>query len=273
LVGTSVEIYVKYAGEGQVLAHRVAGLLEVTGYFRSDDGYVLAVDAERWIGEPGWAHLDIDPGEPEGTYDYELSLSLRGPVERLGRVVFERLTGLELPMAYGESGEVFDPAQPWQPEPGRPTAPPGRAVVFETAGLLQMVPVVQEAGQRRWVTPLASARVETGARDVGLMLGSVLGATAPPDRDDRAAIVADLTQSPAQSTVDFGSRSVSVEIRSDGVDVVAFPRGPHPGGPEEALSGPVADDLIRRVGADVEPAALGELVLGLVTELRSRVPA
>lgn len=312
-MGTSVEIYVKYAGEGQVLAHRVAGLLEVTGYFFSDSGYVLSIDLERWIGEPGWAHLDIGsmaPGEAAGTafapYEFECALSMRGPVESLGRMVFERMTELGLPLAYGGEGLVFadilpgrgirefpadtdveepgrrwwfepalhtDPAKPWRPEPAPPTAPPGRAVVFETAGLLQMVPVLQEAGQRRWVTPVASIRVEAGARDVGLMLGSVLGTTAPPGRADQPAIVSDLTASPGKSTVDFGSRSVSVQIRSDGAEVVAFPRGPHPGGPEEALAGPVVDDLIRRVGADVEPAALGELVLGLVTELRSRVPA
>jgi hypothetical protein len=184
-VSASVEIYVKYAGEGQVFAHRVAGLLEVTGYFRTDSGYVLPLDAERWVGVPGWALLDIDrtdlaeggePGGAEGTalapYEYECSLSLRGPLDRLGPMIFERMTQLELPMAYGGDGDIFadylpgrgvrqfppgtdveepgrpwwfepslhaDPAARWRAEPPPQPAPPGRAIVFETAGLLQVV--------------------------------------------------------------------------------------------------------------------------------------
>lgn len=317
-MGSSVEIYVKYAGESQVLAHRVAALLAVTGYFGSDPGYVLPVDAERWIGEPGWAHLDLhptelgedgEPGDAEGTayapYEYEFSLSLRGPVERLGRVLFDRMTELGLPMAYGGDGYVFadflpgrgvrefppdtdveepgrshwytaelhaEPARAWRPEPAPPVAPAGRAVVFETAGLLQMVPVVREPTGWRWVPPVVTVRAEAGARKVGVALGVALGTAAPPEQAGEA-VAASVASAPGASDVDFGSRSVSVEIRSDGAEVVAFPRGPHPGGPKEALSGPVIDDLIRRHAVGADPAALGELVRDLVAALRSRVPA
>ncbi|GAA0905708.1 hypothetical protein [Virgisporangium aurantiacum] len=316
-MGASVEIYVKYAGEGQALARRVAELLEVTGYFWSERGFVLAVAAERWIGFSGWAHVDIDatvlgedgePGPAEGTafspYEFELALSLRGPLERLGWVVFDRLTELGLPMAYGGDGSVFadflpcrgvrmfpprtdveepgrswwfeprlhtNPVALWRVEPPSPPAPAGRAMVFETANLLQMVPVLREDRMWRWGTPVASALIAIGARDIGMLLGSVLGTTARPGRADRAAITEDLIHSPAQSTVDFGSRTVSVEVRSDGAEVVAFPRGPHPGGPEEAASGPVVGALIRRCDAAVEPTILGELVLGLLAALRSRM--
>ena len=59
-MGSSVEIYVKYAGEGQGLAHRVAQDLGVVSYFYSGDGYVLPADARRWIGVEGWGQLGLD---------------------------------------------------------------------------------------------------------------------------------------------------------------------------------------------------------------------
>jgi hypothetical protein len=123
------------------------------------------------------------------------------------------------------------------------------------------------------VTPVASAVTDSGAHAVGVMLGSVLGTTAPTGRADEAAIEASLTAKPTESTVDFGSRSVSVEVRSDGAEVVVLPRGPHPGGPREASSGPVVEELVRHAEGDVKSAALGELVLDLVAALRARVPA
>lgn len=302
-MGSTVEIYVKYAGPGQRLAHRVAETLDLVSYFYNGAGYVLPVDARRWIDVEGWGQVildatdlgrDGDPGAAEGTayepYEYELSVDFRGPRERLGRAIFDRLAaGLGLPLAYGDYEHVFAdfrpgqgvrdfppgtsvefdpgplgvPTAPWEPSP----SPYGRVTVFETDGLLRFVPTVQTG---LWVRPVASARSSVGARDIGLLLGGALGTTGQPERDDREPILTSL----AVSTPDFAGRSVSIEVHVDRDGLVAVPHAPHPGAPAGAdVSGPVVDELVRRAPADLEPAALGELVLDLIDRLRSRVAA
>ncbi|MEJ3743597.1 hypothetical protein WEI85_09940 [Actinomycetes bacterium KLBMP 9797] len=332
-MSNAVEIYVKYAGPVEVLARRVAEALELTWYFRSGRGFLSALEVERWIGEPTWAGLRVDPTEsghdnellPEewafeeeptadAPYDYQVGLDMRGPqewIERLGRMVFDRLTGFDLPLAFvGENVDILadflpgrgvrefppgtsaseagraqwweprlhdDPAAPWRPEPPPPVAPPGRVTVFETGGLLQMVPLTEGSGGWRWIAPVTSIRVDGGARDIGLLLGSALTTTAPPERDDRAAIEEQLRRVPnagIEDVADFGRRSVSVEVRSDGTAVAAIPHGPHRGAPDAPPSGSVIEELVRQESsADLDPAALGQLVLDLVAAVRERVPA
>ena len=127
-MSSSVEIYVRYSGDGPGLAHRAAEDFGALTYFSSGGSYVLPFQARPWIGFDGWAHLDLEPtdlavyGEPgsaEDTalapYEWVFPLSFRvGPphdseevLKRLGRVVFHQLTTLGLPLAYGAGGLIF----------------------------------------------------------------------------------------------------------------------------------------------------------------------
>jgi hypothetical protein len=315
---------VKYAGEGQGLAHRVAQDLAVVSYFYSDRSYVLPVDAQRWIGVEGWGHLDLEQSDlgrdgdraAEGTafapYEYELSLSFRGGspgtqdkvLMRFGHAIFDRLTALGVPLAYGGSGNVFadflpgrgvrefpedtnaedegrtwwfeprlhsEPTASWPGEVASLAAPPGPIIVFETDGLLQFVPVSDSS---QWTIPVASARSTIRARDVGLMLAYAQRTTTRPVGDEGERILSSLAASTKLSTVDFARRSVSLEIRVRGDDLLVIPHVPHPGQPEgNQLSGPAVDGLAREVATRAEPEVLGQLVIDLVAAERSRVPA
>jgi hypothetical protein len=322
-MGSSVEIYVKYSGDRHGLAHRVAQDLRVVSYFDSGYGHVLPLDAQRWIGMEGWGHLDLDPsdlgqyGEPGlaqdtafAPYEYELALSFRGglPAERdevltrFGRAVFDQLTALGLPLAYGGSGLVFadfvpgrgvrefpaetdaeDEGRTWWFEPQlhvEPTAswpgkvaslapPPGPVTVFETNGLLQFVPVVHQSGHWRCTSPVASTRSTVSPRDIGLMLGYAQRTTAQPAGDEDQRILSSLAGKAQLSIEDFARRRVSIEIRADDDDLVAIPHTSGPGQSGRHPSGPAVDGLARRLAIEAEPEVLGQLLIDLVAAMRS----
>jgi hypothetical protein len=119
-MGDTVEIYLRHPGPGQLLAHRVAEALDLIRYFDSGEDYVLPVDARVFVGAEGWGQLilnatDLDDVESVyAAYDFELSLDYRGPREQLGRAIFDRLTGLDLPMVYGDYLRVFADFRPGQ---------------------------------------------------------------------------------------------------------------------------------------------------------------
>lgn len=138
----SVEIYVRYPGAAQTLAREVAEELDLMRYFRSGSGYLLPVEARKWIGEEGWGHLRLDRADPDivdGTafeaYEYELSLDYRGAREQLGRAVFRRLARLDLPLAYGTEMYIFADFLPGRGHrdfsPQTDAEEPGRALWFE----------------------------------------------------------------------------------------------------------------------------------------------
>jgi hypothetical protein len=326
-MGSSVEIYVKYAGEGQGLAHRVAQDLGVVSYFYSGDGYVLPADARRWIGVEGWGQLGLDqtdlgrygePGLADGTafapYEYELSLSFRGgpPADqdevltRFGRAIFDRLTTLGVPLAYGGSGLVFadfvpgrgvrefpaetdaedegrlrwfeprlhvEPTASWPGEVASLASPPGPVTVFETNGLLQFIPLVAHGGRWRWISPVASTRSTVSPRDIGLMLGYAQRTTAQSAGDEDQRIQTSLAGRAQLSIEDFARRSVSIEIRADDDELVAVPHTAGPGQSGQQMSGPALDGLARGIAIGAEPDVLGELLIGLVAAVRSHVPA
>ncbi|MDQ7907786.1 hypothetical protein RB614_25010 [Phytohabitans sp. ZYX-F-186] len=263
-----------------------------------------------YIGANEWDPHEVTAFSP---YEYAVSLDMRGPyerVERLGWLVFDRLVQLGLPLAYEgrdadlmadflpgrgvrrfptgtdpeESNRVAwheprlhdDPAAPWGAEPELAVVPPGRVVVFETAGLLQVVPMARADGGWRWVAPAASIRASRGAHEVGLLLGSTLDTTSAPDRDDRAEIerlLYDLPGVGLTGVEDFGRRSVSVEVRSDGAVVTAVPHGPYRGAPDEPPSGPVVESLIQRQDtAGLDAAGLGRMMIDLISAVREHAP-
>jgi hypothetical protein len=301
----TVEIYVKYAGPGQELAHRVAEALDLRGYFYSGLTYVLPVDARPWIGVDGSAHLNLkltdlgrdgDPRLSAGTayepYEFEISVEFRGPRERLGRAIFDRLTGLQLPMAYGDDGDIFADHLPGRgvrefspgtsaEEDGRPLwrepalgasrspAPawrvgPGVVTVCETDGLLQFVPVFGA----RWLGPVASARASVGAVDVGLMLAAALGTHDRPGRDERDEVLARLAGAVRLPTDEFLRRTVSFDVRVVGGDVVGTAHAAHRDGAPGAV-----EELTYRAPVGAGPEPLGAQVLEMVAALRARVPA
>jgi hypothetical protein len=301
----TVEIYVKYAGPGQGLAHRVAEALDLRGYFYNGRGYVLPVDARPWVGVEGSAHLDLkltdlgrdgDPGASAGTayepYEFELSVEFRGPRERLGRAIFDRLTRLELPMAYGDDADIFadylpgrgvrefSPGTPVEEE-GRPlwrepavsAARPsvaawrvgsGAVTVCETDGLVQFVPVFGT----RWLGPVASARASVGAVDIGLMLAAALDTHDRPERDERDEVLARLAGAVRLPTDEFLRRTVSFDVRVVGGEVVATAHAAHRDGTPGAV-----EELTGRTPVAAGPEPLGALVAELVAALRARVPA
>jgi hypothetical protein len=302
-MGDTVEIYLKYAGSGQELAHLVAEALDLPGYFYNG-GFVLPIDARPWIGVEGWAHLNMDltdlgrdgdPGLSAGTayepYEFEVSLEFRGPRERLGRAVFNRLTTLELPMAYGDDSDIFadylpgrgvrefspgtsveDAGRPlWREralDAARSPAPAwrvgaGAVTVCETEGLLQFVPLFGA----RWQWPVASVRMEMGTRDLGLLLAAALGTAERPGDDKRDGVLAKLASTIRLPVEDFLRRTVSFDVRVVGDEVVGTAQAPRAGAPG------AVDELSRRVAVGSGPEALGALVLELVGALRARVPA
>jgi len=319
-MGGSVEIYVKYTGEWHRLAHQVAEALQVVSYFYSGHHHVLPVDARQWIGVEGWGQLILartdlgqegEPGAAEGTafapYEYELSLSFRSTggadaLQRFGRAIFDRLTTLGLPLAYGGDGLVFadflpgrgvrdfpaetdaeedgrawwfdprlhnEPAAPWPGELPDRAAPPRPVVAFETDGLLQFVPMAEEGGQLGWLTPVASARSSVGARELGLLLGCAQSTTAAPGTDARERIILSLAAKARLSVEDFFRRSVCMEIRPGEQELIIEPRTPsgRPAGPQ--VPGADAPHLGRRIAGSAPPDAVGGLLLSLVDAVRS----
>jgi hypothetical protein len=301
----TVEIYVRYAGPGQALAHRVAEALDLRGYFYNGQSYVLPVDARPWIGVDSSAHLNLeptdlgrdgDPGLSAGTayepYEFEMSVEFRGPRERLGRAVFDRLTSLELPMAYGDDGDIFADYLPGRgvrefspgtsvEEGGRPlwrepalsaarSRPPawqvgsGAVTVCETDGLLQLVPVFGT----RWLGPVASARASVGAAVVGQMLAAALDTRDRPERDERDEVLSRLAGAVRLPTDEFLRRTVSFDVRVVGDEVVGTAHAAHRDGAPGAV-----EELTVRTPVAAGPEPLGALVLDLVAALRARVPA
>jgi len=317
-MGDTIDIYVKYAGPLAALAHRVARTLDVPGYFLAGTHATIPVEAARWIDAEGWGLLSLDPtdlgeyGDPgfsAGTafapYERYLSLEYRGPRERLGRALFDRLTALRVPLLLAESSSSgviadflpgravrnfppgtsgeragrdlwFEPAlhgvdvsrsfdPPWSVRP--PWPPRGQALVFETEGLLQGVAVVDG----RWATPKVAVRIDLGAAEIGRALAWVLGAADNPGREDAVPVSDRLAGMLGLSVGDFARGSVSVEVLAAPDGLRLIPHAPHPDGPLAIdLAGPVADELIHRGGPPDRPEDLGALVLGRLGRLRER---
>ncbi|MBX6354285.1 MAG: hypothetical protein IRZ05_00345 [Micromonosporaceae bacterium] len=278
-MGSTVEIYARYPGSAHSLAHRVAEALEVTGYAYSGEDFVFAVDARGWLGEEGFGHLTLDRVDPEWAadtpyagYDFELSLDYRGELERLGRALFDRLTALDLPLAYGDYLAVFAEHQPAHPAPPPPTGLPaaGRAVVFETDDQLQAVPVTGDPP--RWRTPVARTRSAVGAAAVGAVLAAVLAAAGGVDDPERMRIALTEPFPIPLSVAEFARRSVAVMLQVAGGELVAVPYVCEPDSLfGQAEPGTPMEELARRGPADVTPQGLGALVLHLVDQARASI--
>jgi hypothetical protein len=285
-MGGTVELSVQFDGTGHELARRVAEALGLWRAYSAGHTHVLPVDAVPWIGVEGWAHLVVSDRRLEhdaetfaGTayepFEFEVSVDFRGPRERLGRALFERLTVLGLPMAYGDDVHVladhlpgrgprdFPPGTPVEAE-GRaswhePALPPpsaaptwrlgsGAVTAYESGGLVQLVPRFGA----RLLRPIASARVGVGAEGLGLLLSAALGTADRPGVDERDAVLGhvDAALGPAGGVL---GRAVTFDVAVVGDEVVA-----------------TAGGLTRRAGLAGGPEPLGELVLGMVGDLRQR---
>jgi hypothetical protein len=261
-MGNTVDIWVKYTGPLLPLARRVAQTLDVSGYHYAAAHASMGVAAARWIDADGWGVLDLsltdlgeygDPGSSAGTafepYEWYLSLEFRGPRERLGRALFDRLTGVGLPLLFGDpatsrvmadflpgrgmrefpsrtDGEApgrarwFEPAlhgagsrpfaPPWPVE--QPWPPHGHVMVFETEGLLQCVTVTHGG---HWVTPAVRVRTDLGAGEIGRVLAWGMDATSQAGHHDRASLHDRLSGALRLSVGDFARGSVSMEIHAD----------------------------------------------------------
>jgi hypothetical protein len=156
-VSTSVQILIKDERDSTSLAQEIARSLGANGFMAGQDGNVLSLDAQRWIKSEGTGILDLKPVEmveegEEGEYgdtayapyNHELVLEFRGPHgmargelrELFGRALFDRLTGLGRPLAYGEvGGDLFADFLPARGvrdfPPGTDYEEPGRSLWFE----------------------------------------------------------------------------------------------------------------------------------------------
>ncbi|MBX6723391.1 MAG: hypothetical protein IRY92_09180 [Dactylosporangium sp.] len=319
----SLSIYLKYAGEGQRLAHRVAEILGAHGYFYSGGSYDLLIDGRPWY-ETGvsltWVCLgrtDLgeygELGSAEGTalapYEYDLWLEYRAPrrpeaAVQLGRTFFERLTTLKLPMAYmnnddwwlladflpGRGIRDFPPKtsceerdRAWWYEPrlhADPMAPwpdglveespesPRSVLVFETDGLLQLVPVGMEHGERRWLAPVLEARSDIGARDLGRLV-SCAQRTTGRSGDRGEPMLAYLAGLARRSTEDFVRDSVCLALCPcpDGL----AGRGCAFAGTGSRDSDVPVSQVVHHISASEPPDVVGQRLLSLINAARSRV--
>lgn len=297
------------------LAHEIARLLGVGGFFAGGDGNVLSVDARPWTGADGHGTLDLKPveaaedGEPGmyddtayAPYEHELAIECRGSgarAERLGRAIFDRLTELGRPLAYGEVGgglfadflpgrgvRDFPPGTDYdEPDrdiwveprlldasrrPVRSADDPGRlrghGVVFEREGLLQIVPrVPAPEGEDRLGAPVVAIRTDADPARIGRSLVRGLGRPGPATGDP----VAWITGSARCSADGFSREAVSVDLRSDGERLTAVPHLPYEGAPVETpVQGDVSETLVHRGEVPHDEATLGRLLLRLVTAAR-----
>ncbi|MGW4460875.1 hypothetical protein [Micromonospora sp. NPDC004704] len=317
-MGDTVEIYLSYSGPGQRLAHRVAETLDLTGYFHSGEGYVFPVDARPLIGVDGWGQLtldavdrDPDAGFGDGAgpdeevtayapYGFELSLDFRGPQEQLGRAIFDRLTGLDLSMAYGDYLRIFADFRPGRgtrefppdtPADGTgqrvwsdltPAAAPsgdplvsggpttgGRVAVFDTGTLLQIVPMADD-GRWRWSGPVASVLRTLGDDGLGVVLDAALHPRVVSGHVGRMVIESAALTS-RLSVEDLLRGRGSIEVRVESGEWVAVACGPSPVVGD--APGPVIDGLVGGHSADAPPEALGGLVRDLLDQLAARLGA
>ncbi|MDG4831670.1 hypothetical protein O7627_20525 [Solwaraspora sp. WMMD1047] len=298
-MGDTVEIYLRHPGPGQLLAHRVAEALDLIRYFDSGEDYVLPVDAHALIGADGWGQLtlaatDLDDAESAyAAYDFELSLDYRGPREQLGRAIFDRLTGLDLPMVYGDYLRVFADFQPGQgvrefpaqtpagatgrdvwadrgpidvrPTSAAPTAG-GRVVVFATGSLLQIVPMADRGGRWDWSGPVAALLRTVSDRHLGLLLTAALHPSTSSSHVGGAVLVS-AASGARLSTVELFQGRSCVEIRSESGQLVVAARGPGVADTPGAL----IVELTGHRPADMPPEALGEMVRHLLDQLAARL--
>ncbi|MFI6761336.1 hypothetical protein ACIBF5_19585 [Micromonospora sp. NPDC050417] len=313
-MGDTVEIYLGYSGPAQRLAHRVAEALDLVGYFCSGEGCLLPVDGRPLIGVDGWGQLALDGtdrnldagAEPDeettayAPYGFELSLDFRGPREQLGQVIFERLAGLGLPMAYGDYLQIradfrpgrgvrqFPPDTPADEQgrpvwsdlpsvgdavssgerllPGDPTTG-GRVVVFDASTLLQIIPLVDEDGRWRWSGPVASVLGTVSDNDLGLLLDAALHPRVGSGHVGREVI--DSAASASRLSVeDLLQSRGSVEVRAESGEVVVVGCGPRSDIGDAA--GPVIDGLVDSLSVSAPPEALGRMVREVFNQLTAR---
>ncbi|WP_285692555.1 hypothetical protein [Actinomadura sp. NBRC 104412] len=244
-------------------------------------------------------------------YDFELSMELmdapapvRGEMrERAGREVFDRLTALEVPLAYGDHAYLFadflpgrgvrelPPGTGWEEddrdawfEPRlhgaarpadkanheAPFRPFGSVRVFETDGLVHLVPW----GDGAAMAPVASVRASSGQAILGRMLAETLGRS----RQGAGATTADpwswVTGTAGREPGDYARAAVSIDIDVTESAITAVPHGgmTEPAG-DHVTQGPVVESLAVRQSGPWDDTSMGDLVLRLIRETRARVPS
>src|SRR5262249_27028580 len=101
----SVELFIRYTADGPGLAHRMAQRLGCLSYYFSGREYTLPVGGEAYL---YLSVSEVDEGTAFTPYGYQAALYSRGldraELVRLGRGVFDRLAGLDLPLLYADAG-------------------------------------------------------------------------------------------------------------------------------------------------------------------------
>ncbi|MCO6003906.1 hypothetical protein NE236_02840 [Actinoallomurus purpureus] len=309
------------------LAHEIARTLGAGGFFAGRDGNVLSIKAQPWIGTDGYGTLDLksveaaedgEPGMYDDTayapYDHELTIEFRGGPgrtqqergERFGRALFDRLTVLDRPLAYGEVGgdlfadylpgkgvREFPPGTDYdEPDPdiwaeprlhdasylARPADDPkrlrGEGVVFEREDLLQIVPqVLAPEGEIRFGAPVVAIRTNADPVRIGRSLVRALGRPSPATMEygDPAAWITGSTRRSADS---FSREAISIDVRSDGDALTAVPHLPYRGAPVETpVQGEAGEIPVRQSKTPCDEAALGRLLLRLTSAARDDTSA
>ncbi|MFD0686805.1 hypothetical protein [Actinomadura fibrosa] len=319
-MSSTVEVYIADRRDAPAVAQRVAVALEVSGYFGTEDGYTLTLASSPWLDGPGVATLELsetdwDDDDPDlctayEPYDYELSIELRGVPglargevrERLGRALFDRLTSLERPLAFGDNANIFADYRPGRGvrefPPGTSRSAPGRdewfeaefhgagaarepvpeptprvrgsATVFEVGGLLHLVARVpgETGDESTAVVPVAAIRRSAGPALVGRTLAEVLDRSADTD----AVVAADpwpwVAGTAGLEPDAYAREAVSLDIEVAGESFVAVPRGVYSGSSAGVVQGPVAESLMVRESHPWDDRKMGDLVLRLLAAVR-----
>ncbi|RFS85506.1 hypothetical protein D0T12_10770 [Actinomadura spongiicola] len=242
-------------------------------------------------------------------YNYELTIelgnvpaSLRGEIlERLGRLIFDHLMKLGCPLAFGDDTNIvadylpgrgvrefpadtswdkrdrdtwYEPAlhspdAELSPSHDRPTPPSGSMSVFETDGLIQIVPRVRDTTDRSHaVAPVASMRGSVDPLVFGRTLAEALSSSGQVDLVEGVDPWSWVTGTSRLNVEQFSRSAVSVDLELTGQSLIAIPRVPYLGSTTSIAQGTSVDELAVNDSRSWDDQAIGETILNLINSVR-----
>ncbi|WP_147449443.1 hypothetical protein [Actinomadura pelletieri] len=157
------------------------------------------------------------------------------------------------------------------PSPDRSTPPSGSLSVFETDGLIQVVPRVRDTADRSHaVAPVASMRESVDPLVFGRTLAEALGRSGQVDLVEETDPWSWVTGIPRLNVEQFSRSAVSVDLELTGQSLIAIPRVPHLGSTTGVTQGTSIDELAVNDSRSWDDQIIGEALLCLIKTVRLR---